>query len=170
MSTPLSLASLFRIEAREYQNLTLTESDTATLSFVVIGICIGIVIASLITFYQRNIPGGFVRALLRAEALSPETAKTLAELGYGKSPLVKFELRHGTVMKKTVQQTEAGEGIDAAARYYIPEDLKYRAEARYQNKGNGPLQLVLTVVLSFGLAILLMKLIPVVLSMIDAIL
>ncbi len=168
MSTPLSLASLFTVETREYQNFTFTESDASMVSFVVIGICIGIVIASLIIFYQRNIPGGFVRALLRAEALSPETAKTLAELGYEKNALIKFELRHGAVMKKTVQQM--GEGSNAEVRYYIPEELKYRAETRYQNKGNGPIQLILTAILSVGLAILLIKLIPAVLSMVDAIL
>lgn len=168
MQAALSLASLFRIEPREYKHLTLTESDLTMLSLLVIGLCIGISLAALITFYQRNIPGGFVRALLRAEALSPEKAKTLAELGYEKNRLVGFELRHGTVMKKTVQQT--GKGNDTAVRYYIPEELKYRAETRYQKKGNGPLQLVFTIALSFGLAILLIKLIPAVLGMIDAIL
>ena len=125
-------------------------------------------LAAIITFYQRSIPGGFVRALLRAEALSPEKAKTLAELGYEKSRLIGLELRHGTVMKKTVQRV--GEGSDTAVRYYIPEELKYRAETRYQSKGNGPLQLILTIALSFGLAILLIRLIPAVLGMIDAIL
>ena len=167
MSTPLSLASLFTLEAKEYENITFDQSDAATVTLLVIGICVGIVLSSLYTFYQRSVPGSLVRALLRAAALSPDSAKTLAELDLSKKGFLGFELRHNIVLQKTVQKVEA-EGSDT--RYYIPEALKYRAEGRFDKKGNGPLQFMLTVFLSIGLAILLLKLIPFVLSMVDALL
>lgn len=167
MKALLSVASLFEITVKEYQNIKFDQSDAATVRLVIFGLCIGAVLASLLTLYQRNVPGGFVRALLAAGALSPEGAKALSELGYEKNALVKFELKHNTVLQKTVLTLTAADGT---ARYYIPEEQKYRAETRFESKGNGPLQFALTVVLAIGLAILLLKLIPPVLSMIDAIL
>ncbi|MBQ9802911.1 MAG: hypothetical protein IJW51_07585 [Clostridia bacterium] len=166
---PLSLVSWFTVEAKEYEHFTLDAGDASMLTLLICGVCIGIVIASLVTLYQRNVPGGFIRAMLRAEAHSPETAKTLAALGYEKNALIRFELKHSTIMQKLVQQaTEEGSGEEP--RYYIPEELKHRAEIRYESKGNGPLQFAVTVVLSVLLALLLVKLMPFVLSMIDAIL
>ncbi|MBE6603241.1 MAG: hypothetical protein E7636_02760 [Ruminococcaceae bacterium] len=167
MRTPLSLVSLFTLEAKEYENITFDQSDATMVTLLILGICVGIVLSSLYTLYQRSVPGSLVRALLRAAALSPDSAKTLAELDLSKKGLLGFELRHNLVLQKTVQKAE-GEGSDT--RYYIPEALKYRAEGRFDKKGNGPLQFILTVFLSIGLAILLIKLIPFVLAMIDALL
>ena len=167
MSAPLSLASLFTVEPKEYQNISFDKGDATTVTLLVLGICVGIVLSSLYTLYQRSVPGSLVRALLRAAALSPDSAKTLAELELSKKGLLGFELRHNIVLQKTVQKVE---GEESGTRYYIPEELKYRAESRFDKKGNGPVQFIITVILSLALAILLIKLIPVVLSMVDAIL
>lgn len=167
MSAPLSLASLFVIEAKKYEHISFDKGDATMVTLLVFGICAGIVLASLYTLYQRSVPGRLVRALLSAAALSPDAAKTLAEIGCDGNCLLCFELRHNAVLKKTVQKVE-GEGCDT--RYYIPEELKYRAEGRFEKKGNGPLQFIVTAILSFGLGLLIIKLIPFVLSMIDAVL
>lgn len=167
MNAPLSLASLFTIEAKEYKNFSFDEGDIGMVYLLVFGICIGLVIASLYTLYQRSVPGALVRALLATSSLTPETAKTLEELELGALGFLRLELRHNLILQKTVCTVEA-EG--EPTRYYIPEEQRYRAEGRFDKKGNGPLQFVLTVLLAAGLAILLFKLIPLVLSMIDAIL
>ena len=158
--------SLFSVPVREYTNIRFDASDAALVQIVLWGVCIGAILASLLALYQQTVPGKLVRALLSAEAFSAETAVTLASLGLAGRPLIARELKRGAMLKKFVLCTE-GEG---EVRYYIPEELKYRAATRYEKKGNALVSLAVTVILSFALALLLMKLFPVVLTMVDAIL
>ena len=106
---PLSLASFFTIEARDYANFSFDASARATLRNVILAFCIGILLACLYTLYQKLVPGGIVRAILKAQAHTPEAAKTLTELGLDKNPLYRFELRRNTVLKKTVLCTSEQE-------------------------------------------------------------
>jgi hypothetical protein len=129
--------------------------------------------------YQKLVPGNIIRAILKAEAHTPEAAKTLTELGLDKNPLYRFELRRNAVLKKTVlctSEQETGEGEDESEkaesaakeeRFYILEEDKYRAEVRFDKKGNGVVGLVVTAILTVALAILLIKLTPAVLGMVD---
>ena len=173
--TALSLASLFTIEAREYANFNFDASARTTLRNVILGFCIGILVASLYMLYQKLIPGGIIRAILRAEAFTAESAKSLAELGLDKNPLYRFELRHNAMLKKLVlcasEQKGDGDNADSSTeqeqRFYLPEEEKYRAEIRFDKKGNGVAGLLITAVLTVGLAILLIKLTPAVLGMVD---
>lgn len=188
--------SLFSITVKEYKSIRFDAADASFLQYMIWGICIGAVLASLLSLYQQNVPGKLVRALLRAEAHTKETAKTLEELGLAGKPLIARELRKGTALKKFVQsaENEEGKGNDsqsaentvegtenaptdatdgtkaAPTRYYIPANLKYRANTRYEKKGSSVLSLALTALLSVTMAVLLFKLIPLVLSMIDSIL
>lgn len=170
----LSLASFFTIEAREYANFSFDAAARTTLRNVIVAFCIGILLASLYMLYQKLIPGSIVRAILKAESHTPDTAKTLAELGLDKNPLYRFELRHNAMLKKMVSRADedVAEGEDAEnteqqQRFYISEEAKYRAEIRFDKKGNGVAGLVLTAVLTVVLAILLIKLTPVVLGVVD---
>ena len=58
--------------------------------------------------------------------------------------------------------------FDAQTRFYIPEEKKYRAEARFTEEGNGPAGLAVTCALTLVLGFALIKLIPVVLAMVDS--
>ena len=166
MISTLSLASLFTVEAREYKNFSLDVGDASLLTFLVFGICGGIVLAAIYMVYQKSVPGSLVRALFAGGAHTPETAKALSDLELRFLWLIRFELCHNPVLEKVVKTT--GEGNDV--RYYIPEATKYRAETRFEKRGSELLQLLVTVLLCVLLAILLFWLIPVVLSMVDAIL
>ena len=55
----------------------------------------------------------------------------------------------------------------AEVRYYIPEELKYRAEIRFEQKGNGLFALVFTCAAAVGLAVLVIALLPWFLGVID---
>lgn len=183
MPVNLSFASFFTIEAREYANFTFDAAARTTVRNVILGFAIGILIAALYAFYQKNVPGKVIHALLRAEAFSEETAKTAAELGLDGKFFALFELKHNAMLKKLVvcvcvrmgvprkaeNEADGGEEADGEA-YYIPEELKYRAEVRYEKKGNGPVALIITVVLTAVLAILLIRLTPALLTVADHIL
>ena len=165
--------SLFEIQAREYAHFTFDAGARTLLRNVILGIAIGIILASLYAFYQKNVPGAVVRALLRAEAFSPDCAKTLTELGLEKNILIPFELAHNGMLKKLVRaataegEKESGETQEGEERYYIAEEDKYRAELRFDKAGNGPVSLIITAVLILAFAVLLIKLLPALLGIAD---
>ena len=70
---------------------------------------------------------------------------------------------------KEAEKTPPAEELafDAQTRFYIPEDKRYRAEGRFAEEGNGPVGLAITCALSLVLGFALIKLIPVVLTLVD---
>ncbi len=192
----LSLASFFSIPAKAYEHFTLTHATAKTITTIVLAVCLGVILAALYNFYIRRVPGGVVRLLLSRGALSPETALTAEELGLLDKPFALWELLRGVSLRHTVcavtpasesekQPAEGAEAqepsndsakkkksatepiFDAQTRFYIPEDRKYRAELRFSREGNGTGGLALTCALTLVLGFLLIKLIPVVLTMVD---
>ena len=137
-----------------YEHFSFTAEKADSVRNAILALCFGILLAAL------------VRALLRVEALSPETAKTLDELELRQRRLLGFELRHNAALRHTVKEIKDGE----VTRYYIPEEGKYRAAVRFEKKGNGLRDLILTTLLTVGLSILLIRLFPLLLLFIDAIL
>lgn len=172
----LSLASFFSIEAREYAHITFDAAARTTVRNVILGFCAGILIAALYAFYQKTIPGGIVRTLLRCEAFSEDTAKTAAELGWERNILFRFELAHNGMLKKLIRTVSApadaaeGEETEAELRYYIPQELKYRAEVRFDKQGSGPVGLIVTLALTLLLSIALIRLLPALLGVVDRLL
>jgi hypothetical protein len=170
-----SLAASFGVAAGEYEHFSFDAAAAKNATAFIIAACIGIVLAALYNFYQRSVPGSVVRAILRAEALSPEKAKTAEELGLGKKPLCLWELMRGTTLRRVIRfvgdeqgQSELRSAQNGQTRYYIPEQSKYRAELRFDKKGNGVVALVLIALLSAVLAFLLIKLLPWFLSILDS--
>lgn len=159
------MRSLFTLTVKEFENITFTEQTAKNVQLVVWGLAIGFFLAALFSLYQRFVVGAPIRALLRLEALSPENAKTEEELGVKGNALFHRALIKNTAVQKLIKRTE-GEPCG----YYIPEELKYRAELRYEKKGNPFLQIILAALLSLVVGIAFIKLIPPFLSMIDAIL
>ncbi|MCI5676983.1 MAG: hypothetical protein MR343_06090 [Clostridia bacterium] len=149
-----------------YEHFSFTAEKADSVRNAILALCFGILLAALYMFYQQSVPGALVRALLRVEALSPETAKTLDELELRQRRLLGFELRHNAALRHTVKEIKDGE----VTRYYIPEEGKYRAAVRFEKKGNGLRDLILTTLLTVGLSILLIRLFPLLLLFIDAIL
>ena len=72
------------------ENFTIGSGSLVTLKTILIGITLGLILASFMTIYNKRYIGGFVRKLIREECLDSERAKTLDELGY----LGKFGVRH----------------------------------------------------------------------------
>ena len=167
-AAPLALG----LEPREYENFTFDSATAATVTSFVIALCLGIIVAALYNYYIHRVPGAAIRALLHAEALSPESAKTAAELGLSHSPLALWELTRGNSLARLTRlandpQDEKADRRSPDARFYIPEELKYRAEIRFDKKGNGTFGLVFTCLLAVGVAALILALLPWFLGVID---
>ncbi|MBE6633453.1 MAG: hypothetical protein E7620_03805 [Ruminococcaceae bacterium] len=169
--------NVFNLEFGVYDNFTVSGSANGTVRNVIIGLLFGMIISAILSFYTRNVHGRFIRELLKQDALSPEKAMTLKECGVFACPAVRDQLRRGGALAKLTRcaEQEALEETErknyqpnlSTDRFYIPEDLKYRAELRFENKGFGKLPMLLTVVVSILGAYLLCRVLPILLTFAD---
>lgn len=146
----------------QYDNFEINQTSFVAIQYVIIGIFFGIILASLSALYNKRVLGGFIRALIKRGATSPEAAMTLSELGFSKNPFVKYSLSRGYTLKRSVcriDTEEAAEGAAAksdrdgldGARFYIPEEKKYAMENKFEAKGTNWLTFALTVIISLVL-------------------
>ena len=171
----------FTMELGTYDNFAISGASGAALRNIILAVACGIILATFMTLYTRRGLGGFVRRLIKAEANSPENAKTLMELGYFRSVMIRRELARGSALRMVVRCPEqeafetgavesaqdgtsgssAGQGSAEkrtrpllfrhnflTSRFYIPEDLRARAEVRFDAKGSGWLPTVITVIVT----------------------
>lgn len=181
----------FSVELGTYENFSVGAGTATTVRNIILALMIGFIAASVMTAYTRQGLGGFVRKLLREECLSPEQAKTLMELGYFRSSMIRRELSRGTTLRMVVRQCEAHESLDSqeneapsnekpesnsqkttkidflTARFYIPEDLRYRADVRFDAKGSSWGLVAVSAVISILAAALLCWLFPDVIALAD---
>ena len=168
----MPLLGFFDIAERQYSSFSFDAATRTTVRNIIFAFCAGIILAAIYMMYQKQVPGAVVRAILRAEAFSAEKAMTAEELGLSKNFFFRYELEHNLTLKRLIQRVESenDEGEGAPTRYFIPEELKYRAEVRYDKKGNGLFGLIFTVVVTVILGIVIIKLLPAVLTLFDKIL
>lgn len=156
------------------------EQITVTIWVVFAGICC----AAFYAYYQRCLLGDIVRAFLSAEAIDPQTAKTLAEIGYGdrlRRVFAERALKNGTALRKTIRalypestpirrhkdeilfgqsQKNRSDSNGEVQRYYIPEELRHTAEVRYDAKGTSAATVLVTVAAFFVAAVVIITLLP----------
>ena len=171
----------FSIRFGAYDNLSVTEQTADIINKIIPALILGIIFAAIVTAFGRRTVGGFVKTLIEKEALSPETGVTLFETGGFRSTVLRRELCRGAFLRKVVfcreEQAYLNEkGKDAIYKidftrdhFYIPEDLKYRAEIRFNPKGSSWLSVVLTVILVPVFVGLLCRFMPNILQFIDSI-
>ncbi len=164
-----------------YENIDFGKSPLFSMRLMILGIFIGAVVACLAMAYNKQMLGKIVRALINSEANSPESAKTLDELGLKKSYLAKNALRSSSTLGRFVKcvgaeefyakQRAEHEALETAPategektrktpkykersymvdidndRFYIPEELRVRADIRYDKKGSGRLATAIAII------------------------
>lgn len=139
------------------------------LNLIIWSLYIGILLATVFSYYQKRIVGGFVRHLMKNGANTPDNALTLAQLGYSKHPAIRRELSKPGPLRKMVWEVDdnyrMGEnGVLYCARekaldlnlgrFYIPEEKRIEAELRYEGKGNDLFAVIISVAVFFVIAVL----------------
>ena len=185
----------FSVELGQYENIEIGTGTLLTFRNIILGLFVGLVIASAFASYDKNRLGGFVRKMIREDCLWPEKARTLAELGYQKSPGIRGSLKRGTVLSRTVHCVEkeqyerdmeaaraafaekngSEEGFVAppfrmdldTAHFYIPDEEHYAAEVRFEEKGSGWRAFLLVLLVSVVGAALVCWLLPDMLQLVD---
>ncbi|MBE6617677.1 MAG: hypothetical protein E7627_07055 [Ruminococcaceae bacterium] len=159
--------------------------DELMLYIVVIGLCVGLMIGVVVSYFTRINSHRAVKALIFDGCLSPDTAKTVGELNTRKKQQVKRIIKNGRHLdkviicaniddfpkeslkgfgkfwKKNILGKEPAVKLDFdRARFYIPEEKKIHAEVRYSNEGMSPAALVITLIVLAGVAVAALYLIP----------
>lgn len=140
------------------------------LNYILIGLYVGIVVGLVLMCYRKGHLGTAVRAILKAQAHSEETAKTPVELGLAKKRTLVRALRlgkfGGLVKCVGVDLTEKKPDY-SAERYYIPEDRRYQAEDRYSRRGVGIPMVIFWAIFLIPVFLVLRFAIPELLQMLD---
>lgn len=186
----------FSVNTGDYENINLGTGTLITLQQIVIGLFIGVIIAAAFASFDKNHLGDFVRKLVHEDCLWKEKAKTLAELGFAKSPAVRGSLkRQSGILAKIVhsvekdahdadmeaarqsyiEKTGSEEGFVPApfkldldtAHFYIPDEEHYAAEVRFEKKGSGWRAFLLVLIVAVLGAALVCWLLPDMLQLLD---
>lgn len=140
------------------------------LNYILIGLYVGIVVGLVFMCYRKVHMGKTVRAILKAEAYTEDTAKSPAELGLGKSRSLVRALRKkkfGGLIKAVGVDTDAARPDFSSERYYIPENLRYQAEERYSRRGAGIPMVIFWAIVLIPVFMLLRFAIPELLQLLD---
>ena len=185
----------FSVKAGQYQNIQINSGSFLSLQIVVIGIFIGIILSTVFITYDKRKLGGFVRHVIAEGCLSPERAKTLAELGCFEDVAVRGNIKRGGVLSRVVRCVERDKfmadmeimrqkyveehGSDKGfcelefqidfetAHFYIPDEEHYKAEIRFDKKGTGWRSILLVTVVSIFAASAVYFLLPEMLQLVD---
>ena len=151
--------------------------------------CAGLVLGALGSYFTRRDVGALVDKLVRDGIDSPARALTLEEMGFAKNIPVRLALRtgkplrrmiscanedtfavkkHGPIRRFFTGEAEHVQTDLTTARFYLTEEMKYRAQTRYDTKGVTPLHLLLSVALLIAAAAVALYAAPRLISLLDS--
>ncbi|MBE6546101.1 MAG: hypothetical protein E7668_01505 [Ruminococcaceae bacterium] len=150
-----------------YEHLNMGGGSLISVRNIIFGLFFGLVVAGFAVVFNKRVPGGFVRLLLKEACLSPETGRTLPELNSAHKLYIRYAVRRSVSLRRVVKcreeedylAEEAAEEEAYAKRreedpslpkhrrvkpfridpdrhhFYIPEEMKYTAEIKFEKKG-----------------------------------
>lgn len=139
-------------------------ADDSTLAKVIWAFYLGIVIASFAMWYTQKITGKAVRVILKNNLYTPDAAMTLDALGIN-SIFIRNSLKNKysamrRVVSCTVDKPKLSKADFTDARFYIPEENKYKADVKYHGRNTSVVIIIITAIVMFVAAILCIEYIP----------
>ena len=86
-----------------YEHITPGVNPQLTAQGIIIALFLGVIIAAAMSLFQKRTLGNLVRALDREGCTSPESAKTLEDLGLLKNAAIREDLRRGSSLRRVVR-------------------------------------------------------------------
>ena len=140
---------------RLFDSVRTSGDGKLTFQFVLWTLIFGVIISWIIIFYNKKIIGAFVRAIISSGATSEETAKTLAEIEQDYNVSAISHYKRSAALQRIIFIADAQEApkgsskkkpavtVDENTRFYIPEEMLFRAEKQYKEEELGLLSIVL---------------------------
>ncbi len=130
------------------------------LFYVMICLIIGVMFASIYTIFIKKIRGEFIMALIDAGAFDEESSKTPSELGIRIGNFRKLFLKKSSAFSPDFFIVNSD-----TPRYYVKEDSIDKLTSKYGNSGITIIQLFLTLVALFAIALVMVTAVPEILNM-----
>ena len=111
----------FSPQIPELDNFDFGTGTLVSIKTILVGLTIGLILASFITIYNKRYIGGFIRKLLSEECFTKESAKTLEELGYSRDPGIRQAIKTDKPLSrwiKCVEEDEFYEEMDKKREEY----------------------------------------------------
>ena len=99
----------FTIELPYLENFSIKTGGLISLQGIIVGITVGLIIASIGMIYTKRYIGNFIRRIIDCKCFDAESAKTLDELGYLKNPGVRNALKSGGTLSRLFRCVEEDE-------------------------------------------------------------
>jgi len=175
----------FTPEFGKYEHLGFL-GNSESFKWAILALYFGLVIASFVAYYNRCVLGKAVRALDAAGCTSPETAKTLAELGIDKNIFIKLSLRKGGMLASLVRRVviiddendaRVGGNTKKSKKdkvnfendmFYIEPERRDSLVQRFSVKGSGVLSVVLVAALGLVAVVVIFKVAPFAFGLLDS--
>ena len=103
----------FTVEMPYLENFKIESNALFSFNLIIIGITIGIVIASISTLYNKRYIGDFVRKIINEGCFDASSAKTLYELGYLRDIGIRNVIKSGGTLSRWVRCVEEDEHLAA---------------------------------------------------------
>ena len=172
----------FTVDTSALEHISFDGGVSIPLMFI--GLFLGVLVASASAIYNKRTIGDALRYIISTGANSPESAKTLGELGYAKNTFVRSALKYGTALRKYVRCVEDDEimanivpdkkgfypkiktDLDRA-HFYVPEEKRIAAELRYEKTGTSWLTFFAILIGGTLLLVFLIKIFPDLMMFVD---
>lgn len=139
-----------------------------SLEVIVWCLCGGLILGALGSYFTRRDASLLIHKMIGDEIFTPDRALTLEEAGFAANLPLEMALRTGKPLRRLLvcvneedfprkkcsflRRFFTGEREVVltdlkTARFYLPEEMKYRAETRYNVKNVTPLDLLLSVII-----------------------
>ena len=179
-----------------YENIKVNYDPMVTPAMIVIAGFIAVMAGACVMIFTKRVLGRFVRRLIRNEAFSADSAKTAEEIDLGKSIWHRLFINR-MVLAKAVRCREEDEfykiekdsdeskkdaysvSINTPRKlrykrnyktdhFYVAEDKRHYASVKFDAKGTNPLMLPVLAVAYIAIAIIIIKIWPSLLGVLDA--
>ncbi len=89
--------------------LSPTPENLSFLSILLGGLCLALCAICFFTAFHKQVWGSFVRVLIGEDCLSPETAKSLPQLGFAARLWIRYGVRNSVTLRRVVRCREEEE-------------------------------------------------------------
>lgn len=181
-------------ETNAYYHNFSVDSPTLSLTVIMWGICIGLAVGAVVFSFAKHRASKLIKKLTELECNSCDTAKTLDDLQIKPTRTLVAKLRDDEPLRKYVKIANADEcrieeykdtflnkvyrffrKEDIPATYdlekallYIPDEVKYTAQTRYESKGSPIISSIIVCVIFALVGLGLTYFMPMLLELLDS--
>ena len=144
--------------------------NSEALGSTMVYLILGILFASGYTMLIKRFRGEFVLSLIDSKAFDEASAKSISDLGIECNSFRRFIIKTKFFFSPdyyVVYGNEEKASEEKEERYYVNEDSIEKLESKYSNSGITFIQLFITIIAFFAVALVIATVVPDILNMFD---